>query len=948
MRAMGMVLCVALVACGGDDDDVAVDLCAGFTAPARVDLDSCADIDVSAPGKLFECSTGSGYAGRWAVDADGLPAYDFEIEQRCDPAGQSWSPASEPLRDPVHLIGNGRGLVAMAHASGGVEIYSQDRGHKWINRIDTWRDPENEDFPPQLGGGFNYVVVGDEILSTRFEDLPVGEATERQVRRFGVGYFETVTSYDTVVVTRRVFAPDDDARALVAEITLANPTDGNKQYGLVELWDVNTYQVPVEFLTSDLLNPSTTENLVRKRRALMEGFEHIAEYVADERLATVRTIATEPGASSRDVPSDVDYYPDPVYLAQLDQADVPDAVWLRDDELWGDGRDRSIPDRAGDDGDADTRQVEFGGGGQHGLLAMRVPVQVPAGSSVTRRFAFGYAPGGATVGGDVGGLRARFGSLRADAVASWTDRVVWAAFDGIADAGAIQRELAWSSYYTVANATYDEYHGVRLAGQGGSYKYIHGLDGAIGDLCLYAEALVFIDPGLARDTLEYSMATQHASSSATPWRYPYATTGVGNYSDVGLYTQRSDAYFLVPSSTARYVAATRDFDFLDADVAYWPRASGETGSVIDHLERTIEYARDTLGNGAHGLIAMGTGDYADGVLSLTDDETTPGGTSSTYNAGFVVHGFGLAAAVAELRSSQLAADLRAMFDEQANALNASAWSGRLFYRGFVDNGNPLAPDILFLEPQLFPILAGIISPTQRDELLDMIAEILETDIGAMSNTSIDGAGGGMGGIDEPQISGVWPVANAWLTEAYASRDPAMGWDSFARNTLFAHAAVYPELWYGIWTGPDSYNGPDHERPGEADAHAATALTDYPALNMHVHTGPLRALRAIMGITPVLDGLRIEPRLPTETYSVRWPRLSLAGTPRSIGGSFTSSANSTLMMHVLLPTELRDKVAFNVMVKGAVSEYTRDGDVVSFVLPGQRDAAVAWSIEPLGS
>ena len=44
--------------------------------------------------------------------------------------------------------------------------------------------------------------------------------------------------------------------------------------------------------------------------------------------------------------------------------------------------------------------------------------------------------------------------------------------------------MAWSSYYAIANTTYDEYQGTRLAGQGGSYKYIHGLDGAIGDLAL--------------------------------------------------------------------------------------------------------------------------------------------------------------------------------------------------------------------------------------------------------------------------------------------------------------------------------------------------------------------------------------------------------------------------------------------------------------------------------
>ena len=61
-----------------------------------------------------------------------------------------------------------------------------------------------------------------------------------------------------------------------------------------------------------------------------------------------------------------------------------------------------------------------------------------------------------------------------------------------------------------------------------------------------------------------------------------------------------------------------------------------------------------------------------------------------------------------------------------------------------------------------------------------------------------------------------------FTEVYAMSDPAAGWDSFIRNSLTAHAETYPDIWYGTWTGPDSYNGPKHERAGEADAHVATA------------------------------------------------------------------------------------------------------------------------------
>ncbi len=941
-RAVLLLLGGLVGACGSGSDTT--DVCAGFVVPERADTTLCKQVDVDAPSDLATCLIGSGHAGTWAVDDDGLPAYDLTIDQRCDPVADAYTPREQPLRDLIHLIGNGRGLVAMAHASGGVEIYSQDRGHKWINRIDSWRDPETPGFPVQLGGGFNYVVVGDQVLSTRFDDLAVGEATSIQSRRFGVGYFETVTEFPEVRVRRRVFAPDTEARALVAEVTLDNPTDSNKRYGLVELWDVNLYQLPVEFLTSDLLNPAITETIERRRRALSGEFSHTVAYAADDRLARVTTEADVTPGVTRDQVSEVDYYPDPIYLAVLDQAAGPDAVWLEDRELWGDRTDRPVPKRAADDPGADSRQLTVQGDGQHVILALRVPVTVPAGGSVTRRFGFGYVPGGGSSDAAVAELRSGFAELAPAAVESWRKRLVWAAFPGLDDAPVIQRELAWDAYHAAAGASYDEYRGVRVIGQGGAYRYIHGLEGAIGDLALFAEAMTLVDPDLARDTLEYALSTQHGAADATPYRYPYATTGVGEFSDVGIYTQRSDAYFVLPAAVARYVALTRDFDFLDTDLDYWPKSAGEHDTVLGHLRSTLTYATDTLGLGARGLIAMGTGDYADGVLQMTDQTTTPAGTSSTYNAGFVLDGFPLLADVVESRDAELAADVRQLFSSQAVALEDEAWDGTRYQRGFVDNGDPLVPEVLFLEPQLFPIVSGAVDGERADALLALIDDRLETDIGAMSNVALEEGGGGSGGVDQPLVGGIWPVANAWLTAAYGRRDPDAGWSSLVRNTLAAHAEAYPDLWYGIWTGPDSFNGPAHERPGEADAHAATALTDYPALNAHIHTSPLRALVGLLGIRGTAAGLVIEPHVPTETFHVIFPRLSLASEPDHLSGSVTAAASRSIQMRVLLPSGLREAAQLEVEVKGdTVVSSTRSGDFIEFTLPGQVDTAIGWVV-----
>lgn len=924
--------------------DAGVDECEGFVVPERPDTSRCDEPDPDDAAALVACQTGSGHAGLWVVDDAGLPAYDLAIDERCDPVGQHWSPRPRPQRDPVHLIGNGRGLVAMAHASGAIELYTQDRGHKWVNRVDEWSDPRAPELPAQVAGGWSYLAGADGVASTRFEDLPVGDATRLQQRRFGVGYVETVTSLPDARVVRRVFAPAADARALVAEVTVENPGASTMTAGLVELWDPNLHEIVVELLTSDLLFDGITDEIERRRRDLLRSFRQRASWDPARRIAVVETEATTlpEGVDDRLDVSNVDVFPEPMWLAPLDDDADPDAVWLTNEELW-EGAERTPPPRAAGDGDASERTLELEGFGQAALLALRVPVEVPAGGSVTRRFAFGIVPGGGVPDDAVAELRARAATLWADAHGSWRERLVWAALPGLSDAGAVQREVAWAAYNLLANATLDELSGLRLEGQGGSYKYIHGLDGAMGDLCLFADALALVDPELARDTLAYTMSTEHASTDETPGRYPYATTGVGSYDDVLVYGQRSDAYWLVPTSVARYVALTRDFGFLDEELPYWPRAAAETSDVLGHVRRSLDYAELTLGIGARGLVAMGTGDYADGVTNLTDEEATPEGSSSTYNAGFVVTGLPLAADVVEARDAALADRMRALVASQTLALEEEAWQGEHYERGFVDSGNPLAPDIFFLEPQVLPILAGLTDDARTDALLDLVVERLETPYGAMSNTPMGEPGGG-GGVDEPQLSGVWPVANAWLTEAYARRDPAAGWDSFVRNTLFTHAETFPDLWYGIWTGPDSWNGPDHERAGEADAHPATALTDYPAFNAHIHTSPLRALQSLAGVRGTRDGLVIAPRLPTETFTIHWPRLHLAYRSDAVEATLVTSADGAVQMEVRLPSGLAEG-AVRVTVDGTEAAASVEGGVVRFSIDARAGVAATLRIEP---
>src|SRR5262249_31768602 len=64
-------------------------VCDGFVIPPRADTSACDDVSADHPETLGRCLRGSGHLGEWSVDAAGLPAYDFTVEERCDPAAHA-------------------------------------------------------------------------------------------------------------------------------------------------------------------------------------------------------------------------------------------------------------------------------------------------------------------------------------------------------------------------------------------------------------------------------------------------------------------------------------------------------------------------------------------------------------------------------------------------------------------------------------------------------------------------------------------------------------------------------------------------------------------------------------------------------------------------------------------------------------------------------------------
>jgi hypothetical protein len=128
--------------------------------------------------------------------------------------------------------------------------------------------------------------------------------------------------------------------------------------------------------------------------------------------------------------------------------------------------------------------------------------------------------------------------------------------------------------------------------------------------------------------------------------------------------------------------------------------------------------------------------------------------------------------------------------------------------------------------------------------------------------------------------GVWPSINGTLIWALARVNGKLAWDEWKKNTLAVHAESYPDVWYGIWSGPDTYNSHLSTYPGQTifvppelkvksswTGGVKLFWTDYPVSNMHPHAWPLYDIIKLIGLEFTEEGFILAPSLPKDEYDL---------------------------------------------------------------------------------
>ena len=840
---------------------------------------------------------GSGHFGEWIDDAFGLPAFRYTCDQTRDPkAVTPLGPGLLSTTDHIHQVGNDR-LIAVVSNYGHVQVRQDEGSPKFLNV----HAPERN----QFGGGIGYLSDGRETLCTYYP----GNAASFE-RIFGEGYFRKTVSNANYTVDQVILAPFGDDPVLLSQVTITNRSAADAKLRWTEYWGAEMYQfsfrafaegmggsaTPPEIRkkwsdrfarqvrlldkNAGLLSATSFLGWTREQETAWSGIKRYLSTGTNPFLSPVQEPV--PGASFDDL------HPPPTFLVSLDGA--------------ADGWSASAKNFFGDGGvihPSGANRALDGALDAPSALLLERRIELKPGESRTLYFLYGYLPAGVELDPLVEKYRRSRERALTDSSAKW--RAQGMRFRTPSEPWA-ERETKWNYYYLRSSLTYDDFFGEHILSQGAIYQYVMGFQGAARDPLQHALPFLFSDPGIVKQVLRYTLKEVRADGSV-----PYAMVGHGAVAYMTS-DNSSDMPLWLLWAVSEYVLATRDKAFLDERIAAALVPGSSTSTVRELLARCYRHVVEDVGSGEHGLMRMLQDDWNDAlVMSWAQraiKECVAQG-ESVLNSAMAAWVFDYYARLLTFvgDGGKPADDARAKAAQHRKAAEAQ-WNGKQLRRAWLGPTlGWLGEKGLWLEPQPWAIIGGVTTPDQTSQLVRTVDENLRqpSPIGAMQmDKSDDSSANRMIGAGTAVNGGVWPSLNQTLIWALALVNPQMAWDEWKKNSLARHAAVYPDIWYGVWSGPDTFNSIVSSKPGETIHQQFMSWTDWPVMNLHTHACSLYSLARLLGVEFVEDGVRLRPGLPLESYSFESPLLGVSKSKSGYEGWYAPAAPGEWTLHITLP------------------------------------------------
>ena len=890
-------------------------------------------------------SYGSGYFGEWIQDEFGLPAFHYTCDQIKDPkAVTEVNPGILASTEHIHQVGNDC-IVAIASNYGHVRVRQDEGAPKFLN-----------DYAPErgcFGGGFGYLTDGAAVLSTFYS----GNADSFD-RVFGIGYFRKKVSGHGYALDQTIFAPFGDDPVLVSQVTITNSGAAEAKLRWIEYWGCQVYQ----FSFRAFLELSTGKSLHEMRRDFGTRFAHHFRSLANGSgvLESKEFLGRDPVEERRfhqtvaSFAKSPDVFltpPDPKAPKESDFDDLhPPSTFLVSLDAAASGMTTDGKGFFGSGGAGHPTGLErelngdLGQTGPESALLLERKFSLKPGESRTLTFLYGYEAPGFPLDALITKYRQSASSALRESSGQWKAHGLRFSTP---DEPWVEREVTWNHYYLRSGFTYDDFFKQHIISQASIYQYVMGFQGAPRDPLQHALPFLFSDPDLVKEVLRYTLAEVRPDGSI-----PYGIVGHGmpmpTTSD-----NSSDMPMWLIWAVSECVLATRDVRFLDSEIVtvYGENAGRE--SVRNLLARCYRHLTEHVKTGENGLMRMLQDDWNDALVNAW---TTQAEAKEVVEKGESVLNSAMAAYVFDYyarmltysgANDSLTSPIRQSSEAHRRAVRAQ-WTGDWFRRAWLGPTDGwLGEKCMWIEPQPWAIIGDSANEEQTRKLVRSIDQKLRqvSPIGAIQLSAGPDQVQRGAWHSEPgtQVNGgVWPSLNQTLIWALAGIDGAMAWDEWKKNSFARHAEVYPEIWYGTWSGPDVLNAASSKHPGATTGGAPFGWTDFPVLNMHTHACPLYALAKLIGLDFTESGVQLSPKLPLAAFRFESPLLGLIKSADGYQGWYHPISQNTYNIRLKISAEEAKRFS-RVEVNGKRIQAPVVGEALEMRGQGGAGTALRWSV-----
>jgi len=900
---------------------------------------------------------GSGYFGEWIIDCFGLPAYKYTCDQLNDP--KAISPVNEEIRmksEHLHEVGNHR-LVGIASNYGYIQVRQDEGGPKFLNDY----NPESN----QFAGGFGYLSDGKNTISTFYSDKKKAELFERV---FGIGYYKKEINAFNLIVNHTIFAPYGDDPILISQVSIKNERNESVNLRWIEYWGTRMFQLSFKAYLESKTKDSSFYRIRRNFANLFkENYEIIGDYIGllntkefignkSDFNIEISNIAVDktnyPNGVSFPVPeaSFDDFFPPPTFLISLD---APfDGLSTNSNAFFGEGGietpdglniklSKNLSPKASVEGMFLEREFTLNSGEEKQLY-----------------FAFGYLPDGFDLNTLYNKYKRNIQNLLKESCELWKKNRIKL---DINNESWIDRELMWHNYYLQGDLTYDSFFKEHIISQGHIYQYIIGFQSAARDTLQHALPLIFNQPEFVKEVLRYILKTVQKDG-----RIPYGITGHGMLAMTRF--NPSDQQLWLLWLISEYILATRDSSFLEEIIPMYPIYNKDTQykKVIEITQLCYEFLVSEIGTGEHGLLRLYNGDWNDNVVhgfvpSRDFDAVSKYGESvlNASMASFVLRLYSnLLLLIGE---NEKAKDVLENANRQVEAVHKQ-WNGKWFKRAWLaEDIGWLGDELLWLSPQPWSILGGAADESQIPILVKNINKLLRepSKIGAILHSKGIKKMARAAGVGTN--AGIWPSINGTLVKALSSIGSKLALDEWKKNSLAFHAEAYPKIWYGIWSGPDTYNSHLSKFPGQTIfqeairksdvvesgvndpiVEMAVNWTDFPVMNMHTHAWMLYNATNLAGIHFTPEGIEYAPCLSFEEYKFETPLVGLIKTSYEYSGWYNPKGEGDFKMSMKLKED-ELKAIKAIEVNGFKTNFEIRNNMIEWIGQKTHKKRIEWNI-----